>query len=106
VVTGCSFSDFSARHKSQDFTADFIDHAIAVRLCTSPSPLRLYMAEAAESVLMMDNDVVLDENCRPLADVTVEELCELLDGKGLSCLKQCIRDNQISGEILHYCDLV
>jgi hypothetical protein len=58
------------------------------------------MAEAAERVLIMDNEVVLDENHHPLADVTVEELCELLDGKGLSCLKHSIRENQISGEIL------
>jgi hypothetical protein len=56
------------------------------------------MAEAAESVLMMDNEVILDENHRLLGRVTVEELCELLDGEGLSCLKQCVRDNQISGE--------
>jgi hypothetical protein len=54
------------------------------------------MAEAAESVLM-NNEVVLDENHRLLGRVTVEELCELLDGEGLSCLKQCVRDNQISG---------
>jgi hypothetical protein len=54
------------------------------------------MAEAAESVLM-NNEVVLDENHRLLGRVTVEGLCELLDGEGLSCLKQCVRDNQISG---------
>jgi hypothetical protein len=55
------------------------------------------MAEAAESVLIMDNEVVLDKNHRLLGRVTVEGLCELLDGEGLSCLKQCVRDNQISG---------